>query len=66
MSKIYGYNGGGGGRRRFNVGALAGILVILLPVFFPAVFKPLSHASPSAFSVMLDLMLVNFFFCISS
>lgn len=59
MAKLSGYTGGGGSRLRFNVGALVGILVILLPVFFPTMFKPLSHASPSAFSVMLDLILVN-------
>ncbi|CAM8917636.1 unnamed protein product [Rhodiola kirilowii] len=49
MARLSGFNGGGG-RRRFNVGALAGLLVILLPVFFPTMFNPLSHASPSAFS----------------
>lgn len=31
-------------------GALAGLLMLLLPVFFPSLFSPLSHASPSMFS----------------
>lgn len=63
MAKLCGFNGGGGGRRqKFNVGVLAGILVILLPVFFPTMFKPLSHASPSFFSVMLDFILVNYLY----
>lgn len=31
-------------------GALAGLLVLLLPVFFPDLFTPLGHASPSSFS----------------
>uniref|UniRef100_A0A7N0TTQ6 O-fucosyltransferase family protein n=1 Tax=Kalanchoe fedtschenkoi TaxID=63787 RepID=A0A7N0TTQ6_KALFE len=44
MVKLSGLKGGRGG------GAFAGLLVLLLPVFFPALFKPLSHASPSAFS----------------
>ncbi|CAM8996114.1 unnamed protein product [Rhodiola kirilowii] len=49
MLKPCGVNGGGG-RRRFNGGAFAGLLIILLPVFFPSMFNPLSHASSSAFS----------------
>lgn len=31
-------------------GAFAGLLVLLLPVFFPSLFTPLGHASPSIFS----------------
>ncbi|KAL6959487.1 O-fucosyltransferase 31 [Sarracenia purpurea var. burkii] len=31
-------------------GALAGAFVLLLPVFFPSLFSPLGHASPSLFS----------------
>ncbi|XP_010254530.1 PREDICTED: uncharacterized protein At1g04910-like [Nelumbo nucifera] len=31
-------------------GTFAGLLVLLLPVFFPHLFSPLSHASPSVFS----------------
>ncbi|KAJ4966438.1 hypothetical protein NE237_018287 [Protea cynaroides] len=31
-------------------GAFAGLLVLLLPVFFPSGFTPLGHASPSVFS----------------
>ncbi|KAF9608670.1 hypothetical protein IFM89_010454 [Coptis chinensis] len=31
-------------------GVYAGLLVLLLPVFFPNLFSPLSHASPSIFS----------------
>ncbi|XP_059624142.1 O-fucosyltransferase 39-like [Cornus florida] len=30
--------------------ALAGLLVLLLPIFFPTLFSPFSHASPSLFS----------------
>lgn len=32
-------------------GALAGLLVLLFPVLLPSLFSPLSHASPSMFSV---------------
>ncbi|KAF8377382.1 hypothetical protein HHK36_030759 [Tetracentron sinense] len=31
-------------------GALAGLLVLLFPIFFPNLFSPLGHASPSIFS----------------
>ncbi|KAL3527544.1 hypothetical protein ACH5RR_012200 [Cinchona calisaya] len=31
-------------------GAMAGLFVLLLPVFFPSLFTPLSHASPSILS----------------
>ncbi|XP_059645405.1 O-fucosyltransferase 31 [Cornus florida] len=31
-------------------GLLAALLVLLLPIFFPALFAPLGHASPSLFS----------------
>ncbi|XP_068650212.1 O-fucosyltransferase 31 [Aristolochia californica] len=33
-----------------NNGALAGLLVLLLPIFCPNLFAPLGHASPSIFS----------------
>ncbi|KAF5454409.1 hypothetical protein F2P56_024077 [Juglans regia] len=40
------HRGGGGG----GGGALAGLLVLLFPVFLPSLFSPLGHASPSMFS----------------
>ncbi|OVA10482.1 GDP-fucose protein O-fucosyltransferase [Macleaya cordata] len=41
---IFNHHGGGG------IGAYAGLLLLLLPVFFPNLFTPLGHASPSIFS----------------
>ncbi|XP_057496916.1 O-fucosyltransferase 31-like [Actinidia eriantha] len=35
---------------RSHGGALAGVFVLLLPIFFPSLFAQLSHASPSLFS----------------
>lgn len=36
--------------RTHRRGALAGLLVLLFPVFLPSLFSPLGHASPSIFS----------------
>ncbi|KAF4350470.1 hypothetical protein F8388_005080 [Cannabis sativa] len=33
-----------------RAGAMAGLLVLLFPIWFPSLFSPLSHASPSAFA----------------
>lgn len=42
--------------------ALGGLLVILLPCFFPTLFTPLGRASPSIFSVPLfATFLIDFF-----
>ncbi|CAN6449488.1 unnamed protein product [Victoria cruziana] len=38
------------GRYQSQGGAFAGLLVILLPVFWPQLFSPLGHALPSVFS----------------
>ena len=37
--------------------ALAGVLVLLFPIFSPNLFRPLGRASPSLFSVSLSLSL---------
>ncbi|KAK6923279.1 GDP-fucose protein O-fucosyltransferase [Dillenia turbinata] len=36
-------------RNRHRQGAMASLFVLLLPIFFPSLFAPLSHASPSVF-----------------
>lgn len=40
-----------GHRRGVGGGVVAGLFVLLLPVLFPTLFAPFSHASPSIFSV---------------
>ena len=43
-----------------RAGALAGVFVLLVPVFLPGLFSPLGHASPSTFSVYLCLCSFSF------
>lgn len=40
-----------------GAGALAGLLVLLFPILLPCLFSPLTHASPSAFSVCFTLFM---------
>ncbi|XP_016497686.2 O-fucosyltransferase 31-like [Nicotiana tabacum] len=37
-------------RSSHRSGTMAGVFLLLLPIFFPSLFTPLSHASPSIFS----------------
>lgn len=47
-----------------RAGALAGVFVLLFPVFLPGLFSPFGHASPSTFSVFLcHFDLLTFLFC---
>lgn len=47
-----------------RAGALAGVFVLLFPVFLPGLFSPLGHASPSTFSVSLcHFDLLSCLFC---
>lgn len=47
----------------FRGGTMAAALVLLLPLLFPSLFAPFSHALPSVFSVCcVDLCIVYGFF----